>query len=377
MKQIIQKSQKRFQDFIHQLKSFKNDQAPVADLSLLPPPATWSRVLIWTLGTGSVGIIAWATFTKVEETIVLAGEITTEKPGVQVTALDPGMVTSVNVQMHQRVNAGEVLLTYNDDETDKRLESQLRQKKELEAQQQANKTILYLRRKQAEQRLVLDRDLLERLEKLVTVGAIEETQILEKKAAINELEISLESLGSELNRTEAQFNQKILEIKQIIRELEAKKERFKVKSPITGFVQELRHQTIGERIKASDTISVVVPVQGIKAIVRVPSKLSAPLELNTPADIDVDAFPSSDYGSVRAVVSSISPTTRQSPTQSSDKAYEADLELIGPDNPKKLSIDDLRPGMAITAKVRLREKPIISTVFSFLDGLFEPINEQR
>ena len=181
MKQIIQKSQKRFQDFVHQLKSFKNDQAPVADLSLLPPPATWSRVLIWTLGTGSVGIIAWATFTKVEETIVLAGEITTEKPGVQVTALDPGMVTSVNVQMHQRVNAGEVLLTYNDDETDKRLESQLRQKKELEAQQQANKTILYLRRKQAEQRLLLDRDLLERLEKLVTVGAIEETQILEKK----------------------------------------------------------------------------------------------------------------------------------------------------------------------------------------------------
>ena len=187
MKQIIQKSQKRFQDFIHQLKSFKNDQAPVADLSLLPPPATWSRVLIWTLGSGSLGIIAWATFTKVEETIVLAGEITTEKPGVQVTALDPGMVTSVNVQMHQRVNAGEVLLTYNDDETDKRLESQLRQKKELEAQQQANQTILYLRRKQAEQRLLLDRDLLERLEKLVTVGAIEETQILEKNSDIKYL----------------------------------------------------------------------------------------------------------------------------------------------------------------------------------------------
>lgn len=150
-----------------------------------------------------------------------------------------------------------------------------------------------------------------------------------------------------------------------------------MKSPITGFVQELRHQTIGERIRASDTISVVVPVRGLKAIVRVPSKLSAPLELNTPADIDIDAFPSSDYGSVRAVVSSISPTTRQSSNQSSEKAYEADLQLVSPDNPKKLSIDDLRPGMAITAKVRLREKPIIATVFNFLDGLFEPINEQR
>lgn len=377
MKHIIQKSYRKFQDFIAQFTSSKNKQPPTADLALLPPPAIWSRVLIWTLGTGSLGIITWATFTKVEETIVLAGEITTEKPGVQVTAVDPGMVTGVHVQMHQRVNAGELLISYNDDETDKRLESQLRQKKELETQQKENQIILSLRRRQAEKRLTLDRDLLHRLEKLVAVGAIEETQILEKKAEIDELEISLESLESEQNRTQAQSNQKILEIKQIIRELEAKKERFEVKSPIAGFVQELRHQTIGERIKASDTLSVVVPVQGIKAIVRVPSKLSAPLELNTPADIDIDAFPSSDYGSVRAVVSSISPTTRQSTNQSSEKAYEADLKLMSPVNPKKLSLDDLRPGMAITAKVRLREKPIISTVFNFLDGLFQPINEQR
>ncbi|MDA7634061.1 hypothetical protein N8696_01320, partial [bacterium] len=114
-----------------------------------------------------------------------------------------------------------------------------------------------------------------------------------------------------------------------------------------------------------------------KAIVKVPSKLSAPLELNTSADIDIDAFPASDYGSIQAVVSSISPTTSQSSNQSSEKTYEADLKLISPQNPQKLSIDDLRPGMAITAKIRLREKPVISTVFNFLDGVFKPINEQR
>ena len=377
MKRITEKIQLWIQHFNDKISSLKTDQPPIADLALLPPPATWSRVLIWTLGTGSLGILTWATLTRVEETIVLAGEITTEIPGVQVTALDPGVVTNVHVQMHQKVEAGEILITYNDDDTDKRLESQRKQKKELETQQKENQIILSLRRKQAEQRLDLDRNLLERLERLLSVGAIQENQILEKRSEINELEISIESLASEQTRSQAQSNQKIIEINQIIQELEAKKERFQVKSPITGFVQELRHQTIGERIRASDTISVVVPEQDVKAIVRVPSKLSAPLELNTPADIDIDAFPASDYGSVQAVVSSISPTTSQFPNQSSKKAYEADLELIKPQNPKKLSIDDLRPGMSITAKIRLREKPIISTVFSFLDGLFEPINEQR
>ena len=377
MKSTLVKIKEQLNYFASKFTVSKNNQPPIADLALLPPPSIWSRVMIWTLGTGTLGIIAWSTLTTVEETIVLIGEINTEIPGVQVTAVDQGTVTAVNVQMHQKVKAGDILITYNDDETDKRLESQLKQKVQIETQQKEDQTILSLRRKQTEQRLDLDMNLLQRLEKLLTVGAIQLTQILEKQAEIDELKITLESLESEQNRSMAQSIQKIIEIKQVIRELEAKKQRFQVISPITGFVQELRHQTIGERIRPSDTISVIVPAQGLKAIVKVPSKLSAPLELNTSADIDIDAFPASDYGSIQAVVSSISPTTSQSSNQSSEKVYEADLKLISPQNPDKLSIDDLRPGMGVTAKIRLREKPVIATVFNFLDGLFKPINEQR
>ena len=350
---------------------------PPADLALLPPPTVWSRVLIWTLGTGSLGILLWSTVTKVEETVILAGEITTEKPGVQVTAVDPGTITEVHVQIHQRVIAGDVLITYNDNETEQRLQSKLREKAEVETQLNENQTIFSLRRKQTKQRLALDLDLLQRLENLLAVGAIQETQILEKQAEITKSEITLESLASEQIRSKAQFNEKIIKIKQEIRELQAKKGRFEVSSPITGFVQELRHQTIGERIRPSDTISVIVPAQGLKAIVSVPSRLSAPLKADASADVDIDAFPASDYGSVKAIISSISPTTSSLSNQASDKAYEADLKLITPQNPKKLSLGDLRPGMGITAKIRLREKPIISTVFNFVGDLFEPINQQR
>ena len=350
---------------------------PPADLALLPPPTVWSRVLIWTLGTGSLGILLWSIVTKVEETVILAGEITTEKPGVQVTAVDPGTITEVHVQIHQRVIAGDVLITYNDNETEQRLQSKLREKAEVETQLNENQTIFSLRRKQTKQRLALDLDLLQRLENLLAVGAIQETQILEKQAEITKSEITLESLASEQIRSKAQFNEKIIKIKQEIRELQAKKGRFEVSSPITGFVQELRHQTIGERIKPSDTISVIVPAQGLKAIVSVPSRLSAPLKADASADVDIDAFPASDYGSVKAIISSISPTTSSLSNQASGKAYEADLKLITPQNPKKLSLGDLRPGMGITAKVRLREKPIISTVFNFVGDLFEPINQQR
>lgn len=357
-------------------RNSQNHQPP-ADLALLPPPTVWSRVLIWTLGTGSLGILLWSVVTKVEETVVLAGEITTEKPGVQVTAVDPGTITGVLVQTHQKVIAGDILITYNDNETDQRLQSKLREKAEVETQLNENQTIFSLRRKQTEQRIALDIDLLQRLERLLAVGAIQETQILEKQAEIKKAEITLESLASEQIRSKAQSNEKIINIKQEILELKAKKERFEVRSPITGFVQELRHQTIGERIRPSDTISVIVPAQGLKAVVSVPSRLSAPLQLDASADVDIDAFPASDYGSIRAAISSISPTTSTQSNQANSKAYEADLKLIAPQNPKKLSLGDLRPGMGVTAKIRLREKPIISTVFNFVGDLFEPINQQR
>ena len=172
-------------------KRNSTNHQPPADLALLPPPTVWSRVLIWTLGTGSLGILLWSTVTKVEETVILAGEITTEKPGVQVTAVDPGTTTEVHVQIHQRVIAGDVLITYNDNETEQRLQSKLREKAEVETQLNENQTIFSLRRKQTKQRLALDLDLLQRLENLLAVGAIQETQILEKQAEITKSEITL------------------------------------------------------------------------------------------------------------------------------------------------------------------------------------------
>ena len=354
-----------------------NNVRSSSDQALLPPPATWSRVFIWTLSAGSLGVLLWSLLTKVDETIVLAGEISTEKPGVQVTAKDPGMITSVNIKLHQKVQAGDILIIYKDEETEKRLESQLKRRHLINLQSEQDKIIFSLKRRQIEERMNLDHNLLNRLEQLLSIGAIQETQVLEKRAEITKAQISLISLESEIERAEAKANQQLEEIDQIIRELQVKIDQFTVKSPISGFVQEFKHQTIGERIQSADTISVIVPDQEINARIRIPSKLSAPLEVNTPAEVDVDAFPSADFGSINAVISSISPTTSQISNQSADKTYEAELSLLGAQNPYQLDVDNLRPGMAITAKIRLREKPVIATVFSFLDGLFDPLNQQR
>ena len=163
-----------------------------------------------------------------------------------------------------------------------------------------------LRQRQIEEQIVLDRNLLQRLENLRSVGAIQETQILEKRGQILKAEISLNTLEEEMKRAKTQSDQQIENFNQTIRELKSKKKRFTVQSPVKGTVQEIRYQTSGERIQPSDLIGVIIPEQTLTARVRIPSKLSAPIEVKTPASVDIDAFPASDHGSVEAVVDSVS-----------------------------------------------------------------------
>ena len=110
----------------------------------------------------------------------------------------------------------------------------------------------------------------------------------------------------------------------------------------------------------------IIPDMDLIAKVNIPTKLSAPIDLNAPATIDIDAFPSSDFGSINSTVISISPMSLNLSNQSTSKNYQAILSLDSAENPSTLKLDDLRPGMGLSARLRLREKPVISTVFEFI-----------
>ena len=140
----------------------------------------------------------------------------------------------------------------------------------------------------------------------------------------------------------------------------------------------MKYQTIGERIQGGELIATIIPKRDLIARISIPSKLQAPIEINSEATVSVDAFPVSDYGSINAVVSSLSPTTVETSRNSStpSKQYNADLKFQNVTNPEEFQLEELRPGMSVTAQVILRDKPIITTVFKMLDKLFVPLNEQ-
>ena len=357
----------------------KSGDKNLPDLSLLPPPPIWSRLLIWTLGFGTLSLILWSIFSKVEETFLFSGEITTLTPQVKISAADSGLVTKILVKPSDSIKVGDHLMSYTDNETSLRLKSLVTQI-ELAKNKLSKELNMYKYRiLQSQRQIELSTEILSRLESLLVYGAIQESQVLEQRSKLVQAKLSLSSLLEEKERSNYQSQQSLEELEQRHRELLAKRELSIITSPVTGYVQEMQYQTVGERIQSGEIVATIVPKDDLIARINIPSRLSAPLKINDGADVDIDAFPAADYGSVAAHIVSISPMTMNNRRESmqQEKQYSANLKLERASNPEKLFLSDLRPGMAVTARIKLRDKPAISTVFSFLDKMFEPLTEQR
>ena len=349
-----------------------------ADIALLPPPPTWSRILIWTIGSGASFLLIWSMIVKVDERVVFTGEITTSSPTVVVAVEDSGVIKQIFTKPHQAIKKNELILIFEDDQTNPRLESILQRKALLNLRQATDSNLYNLKEKELTEQVDLDANLLQRMETLLAVGAIEKTQILKQRSKLNRGNIQLTSLDEERKKSQFEIEQTLEELNVSEKELKAKLSRFQVRSPVDGFIQEMTYQTRGERIQNREVVAKIIPNRDLIARINIPSKLQGPVDVNSPATVSVDAFPVGEYGSIEAVIDSVSPMTiERNNSNSVSKTYNADLRLIQANNPELLNLDDLRPGMFVSAQIVLRDKPIITTIFNVLDKIFDPLTEQR
>ena len=364
-----------YNQFLNKPNDSKNS---LPDLSLLPPPPVWSRIFIWTLGTGTVTLFLWSVFTKIEETIILTGEISTLTPEIKVSAMDPGKIVSVKVNPNQYVNKGQVLIVYSDDETSARLVS-TKQRLNLAKDQRMNIYKSYdLKIKQIEDQIIRKQDLVERLDLLQKEGAVSLVQLIENEGELEDMKVDLEINMVEKKNVLNNNAEEIEELSVALAELEAKSNRFKILSPASGYIQNIKYQSPGERIMSNDVVVTVVPDKELIAKALVPSRVSAPITSGMSAIVEVDAFPSSDFGGINAEVLTISPTVSTNETSGmNQRTYSAEVKLLEPEIPEKIDLSELRPGMAITTKIKLRDKSIISSAFSILTDIFDPLAEQK
>ncbi len=351
------------------------------DNVLLPPSPLWSRWIIWTLGLGSISILLWSVLAKVQETVLLVGQLETETPEIQVSAFDPGTILSIKIKEHQKVSKGDVLMVYTDKINLLRannISNQLQLHKE---KIELENKLYAIKIKQKNEIFNTQNKILEDYELLLKSGAVSKIAVDEQRLKVIQVILELQQIKDEQKLSLNNAFQKSFELKNSLNEINTKQNRYRITSPSNGYIQSIKYRTPGERVQAGDILLSIIPDRTLVARVTIPSRLSAPVEVNSEALIDIDAYPASDFGGLNAIVKSISPSTTDSSggnsMQNSQSTYSAELELGIPQQPDELNVNDLRPGMSITAKLKLREKPVIATVFDFMSDLFTPIYEEK
>ena len=344
---------------------------------LLPPGPLWSRLFLWFLASGSFALLIWSVFAKVQDVVVLTGSLRSQNPVAKVLNPVAGRVDEVFVVPSQQVAPGQALLSMDVSDQKIQLRSLRDRLHQLERahrsyQQFNSKSLASLHSE-----LSVNQDLLRRYQSLASSGAMSDVQLLNQRNRVVQLETRIAEANHADAEKNAEFRSQKSQLTSEIALLDQAVGRSTIHSPIRGIVQSLDLPSEGVFLASGSNIAEIVPSGALSAQVKLPSQYRDAVQIGSTAMVDVDAFPAREFGFLLSEISSVSPTTFESSSPSIPKTYLADLKLLKAERSELLDVTQLLPGMKVTARVTLRTKPVISTVFEFFDNFFTPMNEER
>ncbi len=407
--------------------------APAADWQFNQPvmlrkSGRASSLIVWTAlgGLGALGI--WAVVAPLGETIAVQGKL---QPGSKVKTIQapvPGVIEAVLVKDGETVRQGQVVLRFDLREARSRLTSAeavrarllnenqilaaslgdgqasgLSANQQLQLSNQAED--LRTRRLVAEEQLRASEakiqglittlatatNIAARYAGLASTGAVSEVQALESRNRADQLRAELATEertaaglraslrnaevapGADLRgRIEANLRQ-ISELDGQIRLAKVQLQYSVLTAPSAGSVFDI-DVSPGSVVEATRPLLRVVPGDALEAKVFIPNNAIGFLSPGQKAEISIDTFPSSEFGSIKARVERIGSdalTTEEMAetlrTESTGLFYPAVLQLQSQSLKGSTRPIPLKPGMALTADIQLRQRTVLSLFTGFLN----------
>ena len=329
-----------------------------------------ARAITWALlGTTAVGL-AWLALAKTDEVVVAFGKL--QPIGDVKTIQMPvgGVLETMLVKDGQRVSQGQVLLRLDNEATLDRRESLRTTITAKKAQLRLKEVELarYLNLNDTEQtvtsqNLVLETEILERLEGLKGVGASAELQYLQQRNKVREVEGELAKLKVDRLRQIAIIEQSLEQIKGELADLGSKLTELQVniryqdvRSPVDGVVFDLKPTGPGFVAQGSEPVMKIVPFDALQAKVEIESSDIGFVRVGRPADISIDSFPATDFGvllgTVKRIGSDALPPDERNQTYRFPATIALDTQQLKLKSGKSLP---LQVGMSLTANIKLRK----------------------
>lgn len=329
-----------------------------------------ARAITWALlGTTAAGL-AWLALAKTDEVVVALGKL--QPIGDVKTIQMPvgGVLDTMLVKDGQRVIKGQVLLRLDNEATLDRQQSLRTTITAKQAQLRLKEVELsrYLNLNDTEQtvtgqNLVLESEILQRLEGLKAVGASAELQYLQQRNKVREVDGELAKLKVDRLRQVAILEQSVEQIKGELAELGSKLTELQVniryqdvRSPVDGVVFDLKPTGPGFVAQGSEPVMKIVPFDALQAKVEIESSDIGFVRVGRPADISIDSFPATDFGVLLGTVKSIGsdalPPDERNQTYRFPATIALDTQQLKLKSGKSLP---LQVGMSLTANIKLRK----------------------
>ena len=224
---------------------------------------------------------------------------------------------------------------------------------------------------------------LKRFDFLLKEGALSKYDYDEQKIKLIDLKSQLISKNSLKFVKENQIKQQIKLIENDIldfnNQLENVNEKLKysyIKSPINGYIFDLKAKDKGYVINPNLEIMQIVPDNDLEAIIYINSSDIGFVDLGRKAEISIDSYPSSDFGILNGNVSFISQNSTEIDENNNNLFFKAKLDLenqyLDSVSGKKLP---LKPGMTIKANIKLRRLSYLQILFNLFTDKTKSIKE--
>ena len=278
----------------------------------LRPAPLWSKALAWTIiSTASLGFI-FAVFAKIDEVVLAPGELQPLGAERPVKAPFAGVIKDIVAKEGQKVNAGDTLLRFDADVSRKRketLETQIKlERKRFEEESravEARKRGVVERLNGINRSLNTESSIYTNIIPLAEIGAMQLTELLRQRNKVEQLESEAQVVKADLEEVEAQLNKlkqeslrEISELERQMVEVQDTITKEKLSAPIAGIVYGMIPSSAGYAASAGETLVKVVPGGEIEAKIYITNQDVGFMKPGMKAQIRVDAFPYTQFGSI-------------------------------------------------------------------------------
>lgn len=328
------------------------------------------RTIIWTLMGTTGAALAWLALAQTDEVVVAPGKL--EPIGNVKTVQMPagGVLDELLVKEGERVKKGQILMRLDNEATVDR-QASIREgiaAKQEQLQLKQLELNRYLSLNDTEQQvlrrnLVLERQILNRLDSLKTSGAAAELQVLQQNNKVREVEGQLQKVEVDRYRQIAilqqqiqQLNGELADLRSRLTELSVNIRYQDLRSPVDGLVFDLKPKGAGFVAQTSEPVMKIVPFSDLQAKVEIASSDIGFVRVGKPVDISIDSFPATDFGVLAGRLKSIGSDAL--PPDERNQVYRFPA-IVGLDSQQfKLNggkILPLQVGMSLTANIKLRK----------------------